>query len=124
MKITTIEQLKQRIGKFVVLSKVDPNCNDSGAYIKKITKIIDNTIHEPFSYEYMDIKNEIYKCRIYGTCTAHKIPPLSSTVRYNNTETYITRIQYARDPTEQELKTFLNMWRIHEYKENKRIFPI
>jgi hypothetical protein len=120
MKITTIEQLKQRIGKFVVLSKVDPNCNDSKAYIKKITKITDNT----FSYDCMDIKNEIYKCKIYGTCTAHKMPPFSSTVQYNNGETYVTRIQYARDPTEMELKIFLNMWRIHEYKENKRIFPI
>ena len=43
MKINTIEELKQRIGKFVVFSEYDQNCNDKFATMKLLTKI-DNKI--------------------------------------------------------------------------------
>ena len=120
MKITTIEQLKQRIGKFVVLSKVDPNCNDDDAFIKRIT----NIEKSKFLFDERKDKGELYNYKIWGTCTAHKNPPFYRIPSNVHDKTYVHRVLYARDPTEQELKMFLNMWRIYEYKENKRIFPI
>ena len=112
MKITTIKQLQQRIGKFIVISKVDPNCNDSDAFIKKITKIEKNK----FFFEERNDKGELYNYKIWGTCTAHKNPPSYRIPSNIHEETYAIRVLYARDPTEQELKTFLHMWRIYMHE--------
>ena len=117
MKITTIEQLEQRIGKFVLLSKCDPNCNDFSTLMKKITKI------EKFEPQIHDkTLGKFYHCKIWGTCTANKTPPFDPTSSNVHSATYSRYVQYARDPTPQELKIFLNMWRISEYKKGN-IFP-
>ena len=61
-------------------------------------------------------------CKIWGTCTANKTPPFDPTSPNVHKTTYSRYVQYARDPTPQELKIFLNMWRMSEYKKGN-IFP-
>ena len=123
MDITTIEQLKQRIGKYVVLSKTDPTYKRNTTLIKLITKI------EQIDKRYFKVPktieiNPIFFCKIWGKHTAYKTTPFTPTAASLQTETFSSGVQYARDPTEEEIKTFKKMWRNHLYHKKRQIIPI
>ncbi len=117
MKITTVDELKQYIGKFIVFSEYDENCNDTYATIKLLTKI--ENIQPWLEKIYPNLnKNGILGYKIWGKFSANfkiKFQPFSS----NGKETYSTCYKYARTPTEQELKQFKNYWRLKRYYERK-----
>ena len=113
MKITTIDELKQRIGKFVVLSAYDENCNDKYATMKLLTKIVSPQTW--FKTAYPKSKG-FYGYNIWGKFSANfmqKFEPHHTT--YENGESYSNCYVYARDPTEQELKQFRQQWRLKRY---------
>lgn len=105
--IKTIQELKQYIGKPILLSRNNQTCdvNSVSTIFKVITKI-----------EYIDSKelkeypnqNSLYPYKIWGKLTACN----KGTFFYiPDFETYSTRIEYARIPTEKETKFFRQMWR-------------
>ena len=113
-KITTIEELKQRIGKYVILSNFDEECKSGGCVMKLLTRVEEKpewiTTHNSIS--------EIYGCPIWGKYSA-TIDPFMPFIHVPDTngESYSNAYAYARDPSEQELKRFRNLWR-------KRIFKV
>ena len=115
MKINTIEELKQRIGKFVVFSEYNENCNDKFATMKLLTKI-ENI--EPWILKAYPNRQGFFGYKIWGKFSANfKTQFLPYAVENNIQETYSNCYVYARDPTEEELKMFKNNWRIKKYLE-------
>ena len=108
MLIKTIEELKQRIGKFVITSVFDEKCRDVYSSMKLLTKIEDNWIrHSAFMN---GESSELLGWRIYGKYAA-RLDPFMPYVQDKNGETYTNMIRYARDPTQEEIKEFKNCWR-------------
>ena len=112
MKITTIEQLKERIGKYVILSNFDEECKKGGCVMKLLTRIEER----PDWIINANTVSQIYGYPIWGKYSA-SIEPFQPFIHVQGTngESYSNAYAYARDPSEEELKTFRNNWR-------KRIF--
>lgn len=107
--ITTIEELKQRIGKFVVLSQISNNFDDCSTCIKLLTKVEDDGWLRHASPETAE-KSQFYGLNIWGKYSA-KINPFKPFAWDVNKESYSNCYMYARDPTEQEIKTYKQEWR-------------
>ncbi len=102
--ITTIEELKQRIGKFVVLS------NDCTTCIKLLTKVEDGWLrHAPLCAKEKEL-SELYGYTVWGKYSA-QINPFKPFAYDINKESYSNCYMCARDPTEQELKAYKQKWR-------------
>ena len=112
-KITTIEQLKERIGKYVILSNFDQDCKGGGCVMKLLTRIEE----KPHWITPSNSISEIYGYRIWGkySATINPFQPFIS-VRDTNGESYSNAYAYARDPSQEELKTFRNNWRKKIFK--------
>lgn len=108
MLIKTIEELKQRIGKFIIISEVDEKCNIKYSSMKLLTRIEDNWFrHSAF----MDGESsELIGWKICGKYAA-TLDPFMPYMEDDNGETYSNIIRYARDPTQEEIKEFKNCWR-------------
>lgn len=108
-KITTIKQLKERIGKYVILSNFDEECKGEGCVMKLLTRIEERpdwiVNNNPLS--------QIYGYPIWGKYSA-TINPFLPIIEENG-GLYCNTYTYARDPSQEEIKTFRNNWR-------KRIF--
>lgn len=118
MKITTIDELKQKIGKFIVFSKYDENCNDKCATMKLLTRI--KNPGPWFERAYPNRKG-FYGYEIWGKFTANfKQSFQPFTIASEGRETYSNCYVYARDPTEQELKQFRQQWRLKRYYESRK----
>lgn len=117
MLIKTIEELKQRIGKFIITSEHDEECRDEHSSMKLLTKIEDNWVrHSAF----MDGESsELLGWKIYGKYAA-RLDPFMPYMRDKNGETYSNIIRYARDPTQEEIKEFKNCWRKLIYQKYYR----
>ena len=117
MLIKTIEELKQRIGKFIITSECDEKCRDDYSTMKLFTKIEDSWIrHSTF----MDGESsELLGWKIYGKYAA-TLNPFMPYVKDKNCETYTNIIRYARDPTQEEIKEFKNCWRKLIYQKYYR----
>ena len=103
--ITTIEQLKQRIGKFVVLSQISNNFDDCSTCIKLLTKVEDGWLrHAPLFAREKEL-SELYGYTMWGKYSA-QINPFKPFA-----ELFSNCYMYARDPTEQELKAYRQKWR-------------
>lgn len=111
MKITTIEQLKQRIGKYVIFSSWDENCDCDRAVMKLVTKIEER----PDWIVSNNTLSQIYGYPIWGKYSAQIEPFMPFQPEYGNGESWSNAYAYARDPSEEELKQFRQNWR-------KRIF--
>lgn len=107
--ITTIEELKQRIGKFVVLSQISNNFDDCSTCIKLLTKVEDDGWLRHASPETAE-KSQFYGLNIWGKYSA-KINPFKPFAWDVNKESYSNCYMYARDPTEQEIKAYKQEWR-------------
>ena len=115
MNITKIEELQQRIGKFVIFSQNDPNCNDKYATMKLLTKIEKRWLL--VDQKYKKPNSEFFGYNIWGKFSASPKKPF---VRYSNgEETWSNVYLYARDPTEQEIKQFKQMWREYLFIKRK-----
>ena len=114
MKITTIEQLKERIGKYVIFSNYDEDCKGGGCVMKLLTRIEER----PEWIINHNTLSKIYGYPIWGKYSATINPFLPfKPARDTDGESYSNAYAYARDPSEQELKRFRNLWR-------KRIFKV
>ena len=113
--IKTIEELKQRIGKIIIISEVDEKCNIKYSSMKLLTRIEDNWLrHSAF----MDGESsELLGWKIFGKYTATLDPFLPYVATAKNGETYTNMIRYARDPTQEEIKEFKNNWRKIIYRK-------
>jgi hypothetical protein len=108
MLIKTIEELKQRIGKFIIISEYDEKCRDEHSSMKLLTKIEDSWVrHSAFT---SGESSELLGWKIYGKYAA-TLDPFMPYMRGENGETYGNMIRYARDPTQEEIKEFKNCWR-------------
>ena len=108
MLIKTIEELKQRIGKFIVTSNDDEKCRGKHSSMKLLTRIEDNWIrHTAFMN---GESSELLGWKICGKYAA-TLDPFMPYVQDKNGETYTNVIRYARDPTQEEIKEFKNCWR-------------
>lgn len=110
MNITTIEELKKRIGKFVVLSQVvnDTNCENHSCTIKLLTRVCQNVYKRPIT--------PLHGYQIWGLYTATFKERLG-TYTENGRETYTTEVLYARDATEKEIRNFKRKWIRKLYKD-------
>ena len=107
MLIKTIEELKQRIGKFIVTSNDDEKCRGKNSSMKLLTKVENSWIRQhPMSLN----ETELYGWAVYGKYAA-TLDPFMPYVQDKNGETYTNIIRYARDPTQEEIKEFKNCWR-------------
>lgn len=119
MVIKTLEQLKERIGKFVIFSHNDPNCNDTYATMKLLTRIENGWLRSPhFREPYKHPKSEFYGYEIWGKFSGSPKRPFRP---YNTDgkEMWSDSYLYARDPTEEEIKQFKEMWRNYKYMNKK-----
>ena len=108
MLIKTIEELKQRIGKFIITSEYDEKCRDKDSSMKLLTRIEDSWIRHS---EFMSGESsELLGWRIYGKYAA-TLDPFMPYAKDDNGESYTNIIRYARDPTQEEIKEFKNCWR-------------
>jgi len=110
MNITTIEELKKRIGKFVVLSPAlnDTNCENYNCTIKLLTRVCQN--------DYTRKITPLHGYQIWGLYTASfklRFEPYSE----NGRESYTTEALYARDATEKEIRNFKKKWIRKLYKD-------
>jgi len=108
--ITTIEELKQRIGKFVVLSQVSNNFDDCTTCIKLLTKVEDGWLRHALLCTREKELSELYGYAIWGKYGAN-INPFRPFAWDINKESYSNCYMYARDPTEQEIKAYKQEWR-------------
>jgi len=113
MLIKTIEELKQRIGKFIITSEYDEKCRYEHSSMRLLTKIENNWFrNSPF----MNGENsELMWYEICGKYTAILDPFMPYMKNKNGEITSI--IRYARDPTQEEIKEFKNYWRKLIYKK-------
>lgn len=108
MLIKTIEELKQRIGKFIVTSQYDEKCRLEHSSMRLLTNVKDNWLRQcrvPSSND-----TELYGWAICGKYAA-ALEPFAPYAQDKNGETYTNIVSYARDPTQEEIKEFKNYWR-------------
>lgn len=108
MLIKTIEELKQRIGKFIITSEYDEKCIGKHSSMKLLTKVENSWIRH--SAIMSGESSELLGWKIYGKYAA-TLDPFMPYVKDKNGETYSNIIRYARDPTQEEIKEFKNCWR-------------
>jgi hypothetical protein len=114
MLIKTIEELKQRMGKFIIISEVDEKCRSEYSSMKLFTKIEDSFLRHSTLMD--GESSELLGWKIYGKYAA-TLDPFMPYLRSKNDETYTNMIRYARDPTQEEIKEFKNGWRKLIYKK-------
>lgn len=108
MFIKTIEELKQRIGKFIITSRYDEKCMEKNSSMGLLTKVEDNWLRQHLVPSSND--TELYGWAICGKYAA-TLDPFMPYMVDKNGETYSNIIKYARDPTQEEIKEFKNYWR-------------
>jgi hypothetical protein len=106
MIIKTVDELRQRIGKFVVFSQYNPDFKDPTASMKLLTRVEDGWLRHAGIYGY----------EIYGKFSAQMNPFTPYAWKNDNGETYSNAYMYARDATEEEIKQFRQNWRLAIYK--------
>jgi hypothetical protein len=113
MMINTLEELRQRIGKYVMLSSY-ADFRKGSAVMKLITKVENKS---RWLAERFPDSSPLYGCNVWGKFSAC-YHPFSPFVKDKNGESYSNSYSYARDPTEEEIKTFKQNWRktIFRYK--------
>jgi len=123
MLIKTIEELKQRIGKFVITSEYDEKCSIKHSSMKLLTKIEDNWIRHSTFID--GESSELLGWKICGKYAA-ELSPFMPYMKDDNGETYSNIIRYARDPTQEEIKEFKNCWRklIYQKYYSKPFHPL
>ena len=112
MIIKTVDELRQRIGKFVVFSLYNPDFKDPTASMKLLTRVEDGWLRHADRLQ--TELSGIYGYRIYGKLSA-QINPFIPYVKDDNGETCSTYM-FARDATEEEIKQFRQNWRLAIYK--------
>ena len=114
MIIKTVDELRQRIGKFVVFSQYSPDFKDPTASMKLLTRVEDGWLR------HADIiqaeLSGIYGYEIYGKLSAQMNPFIPYAWKNDNGETYSNAYMFARDATEEEIKQFRQNWRLAIYK--------
>ena len=111
MIIKTVDELRQRIGKFVVLSY--NNKFDDNTIIMKLLTEVDKGWLRDFNACSRQVKqSQIFGYNIYGKFSAQMNPFMPF---LGGKETYSNSFMYARDPTEKEIKKFMQNWRIYLY---------
>lgn len=113
MIINTVDELKQRIGKFVVFSQYDQDFKDQTTSMKLLTRVEDGWLRHADRLQTQ--LSDIYGYEIYGKFSA-QIYPFIPYVKDKNGETYSNYYMYARDATEEEIKQFRQNWRLAIYK--------
>ena len=113
MIIKTVDELKQRIGKFVVFSQYDKDFKDTTASMKLVTKVEDGWLKHTDRLQTQ--LSDIYGYKIYGKFSA-QMNPFIPYVKDKNGETFSNTYMYARDATEEEIKQFRQNWRLAIYK--------
>ena len=108
MFIKTIEELKQRIGKFVITSEADERCDIGYSSMKLLTKIEDSWFRHSTLMD--GESSELLGWKICGKYEA-TLDPFMPFVEKDNDLPYSILIRYARDPTQEEIKKFKNCWR-------------
>ena len=112
MIIKTVDELRQRIGKFVVFSQYNLDFKDPTASMKLLTRVEDGWLRH--AYRLQTELSDIYGYEIYGKFSA-QINPFIPYVKDDNGETCSTYM-FARDATEEEIKQFRQNWRLAIYK--------
>ena len=113
MIIKTVDELKQRIGKFVVFSQYDKDFKDTTASMKLLTRVEDGWLKHADRLQTQ--LSDIYGYKIYGKFSA-QMNPFIPYVKDKNGETFSNTYMYARDATEEEIKQFRQNWRLAIYK--------
>ena len=113
MIIKTVDELRQRIGKFVVFSQYDKDFKDTTASMKLVTKVEDGWLKHTDRLQTQ--LSDIYGYKIYGKFSA-QMNPFIPYVKDKNGETFSNTYMYARDATEEEIKQFRQNWRLAIYK--------
>ena len=113
MIIKTVDELRQRIGKFVVFSQYNPDFKDPTASMKLLTRVEDGWLRHADRIQ-AELSG-IYGYVIYGKFSA-QINPFIPYVKDDNGETYSNSYMFARDATEEEIKQFRQNWRLAIYK--------
>lgn len=114
MLIKTIEELKQRIGKFIVTSEYDEKCRCEHSSMRLLTNVKENWLRQ---HILSSNNSELYGWAICGKYAA-ELEPFMPYQQDKNGETYTNIVSYARDPTQKEIKEFKNYWRkiiYHKY---------
>ena len=120
MIIKTVDELRQRIGKFVVFSLYNLDFKDPTASMKLLTRVEDGWLRHADRLQ--TELSGIYGYKIYGKLSA-QINPFIPYVKDDNGETCSTYM-FARDATEEEIKQFRQNWRLAIYKNKiKKIKP-
>ena len=117
MIIKTVDELRQRIGKFVVFSLYNLELynldfKDPTASMKLLTRVEDGWLRHADRLQ--TELSGIYGYKIYGKLSA-QINPFIPYVKDDNGETCSTYM-FARDATEEEIKQFRQNWRLAIYK--------
>lgn len=120
MIINTVDELKQRIGKFVVLSQYSQNFDDSSTSMKLLTRVEDGWLRHFDAVARECEKSPIFGYEIEGKLSG-KMHPFMPYARDINGTTFSNTYMYVRDPTEQEIKEFMQHWRLYIY--NTKIKP-
>lgn len=113
MIIKTVDELRQRIGKFVVFSQYSPDFKDPTASMKLLTRVEDGWLRHRDRLQ--TELSDIYGYEIYGKFSA-QMNPFTPYLKNDNGETYSNTYMYARDATEEEIKQFRQNWRLAIYK--------
>ena len=113
MIIKTVDELRQRIGKFVVFSQHNKDFKDPTASMKLLTRVEDGWLRHTDRLQ--TELSDIYGYEIYGKFSA-QMNPFTPYVSDRNGETYSNVYMYARDATEEEIKQFRQNWRLTIYK--------
>jgi len=113
MIIKTVDELRQRIGKFVVFSQYNQDFKDPTTSMKLLTKVEDGWLRHADRLQTQ--LSDIYGYEIYGKFSA-QIYPFIPYVKDKNGEAYSNSYMYARDATEEEIKQFRQNWRLAIYK--------
>ena len=117
MIIKTVDELRQRIGKFVVFSLYNLELynldfKDPTASMKLLTRVEDGWLRHADRLQ--TELSGIYGYKIYGKLSA-QINPFIPYVKDDNGETCSTYM-FARDATEEEIKQFRQNLRLAIYK--------
>lgn len=113
MIIKTVDELRQRIGKFVVFSQYSQDFKDPTASMKLLTRVEDGWLRHTDRLQ--TELSDIYGYEIYGKFSA-QMNPFIPYVKDKNGETFSNTYMYARDATEEEIKQFRQNWRLAIYK--------
>ena len=117
MIINTVDELRQRIGKFVVFSQYNLDFKDPTASMKLLTRVEDGWLRHVDRLQ--TELSDIYGYEIYGKFSA-QMNPFTPYVIDKNGNTYSNVYMYARDATEEEIKQFRQNWRLAIYKKKIR----